>query len=213
MDTRELTQQPPAVTNCPYVDIVKTEVSMTAKSVAPVVMHTYILLWGWGREGRRETAVFLWPEEFGHCGKEAEATGRNVETSWEEGEMGYIFVPPSLTHLLTQLLPPSLLHSSPLSPLSERGTPDAKRPALFPTPPHSSQTPHGLPPAPRGPCWFCLGSSQVEKHLVITVGNHVSVGTLVIFHTTYSGINTNLGRLAMYVSRGTALINVECKVG
>ena len=30
------------------------------------------------------------------------------------------------------------------------------------------------PPAPRGPCWFCLGSAEVEKHLVVTIGEHVS---------------------------------------
>ncbi|KAK3593978.1 hypothetical protein CHS0354_040718 [Potamilus streckersoni] len=26
------------------------------------------------------------------------------------------------------------------------------------------------PPQPTGPCWFCLGSPQVEKHLVVSVG-------------------------------------------
>ncbi|KAH9383282.1 CWF19-like protein 1 [Haemaphysalis longicornis] len=26
------------------------------------------------------------------------------------------------------------------------------------------------PPAPKGPCWFCLASPEVEKHLVISVG-------------------------------------------
>ena len=31
------------------------------------------------------------------------------------------------------------------------------------------------PPAPRGPCWFCLGSAEVEKHLVVTIGEHVSL--------------------------------------
>jgi hypothetical protein len=25
-----------------------------------------------------------------------------------------------------------------------------------------------------GPCWFCLSSPEVEKHLVISVGEHVS---------------------------------------
>lgn len=30
------------------------------------------------------------------------------------------------------------------------------------------------PPVPRGPCWFCLGGEQVEKHLVVSVGDHVS---------------------------------------
>ena len=39
-----------------------------------------------------------------------------------------------------------------------RGAPHAKR-----------------PPVPRGPCWFCLGGEQVEKHLVVSVGDHVSV--------------------------------------
>ncbi|KAM6987046.1 CWF19-like protein 1 [Aplochiton taeniatus] len=28
------------------------------------------------------------------------------------------------------------------------------------------------PPQPTGPCWFCLASPQVEKHLVISIGNH-----------------------------------------
>ena len=60
-----------------------------------------------------------------------------------------------------------------LSIFTERGTPDAKRPALFPTPPGAPPS-QPRPPAPRGPCWFCLGSSQVEKHLVVTVGDHVS---------------------------------------
>lgn len=27
---------------------------------------------------------------------------------------------------------------------------------------------------PSGPCWFCLASPQVEKHLVISIGTHVS---------------------------------------
>lgn len=26
----------------------------------------------------------------------------------------------------------------------------------------------------QGPCWFCLSSPEVEKHLVISVGEHVS---------------------------------------
>lgn len=29
-----------------------------------------------------------------------------------------------------------------------------------------------LPPKPTGPCWFCLASPEVEKHLVVSVGNH-----------------------------------------
>uniref|UniRef100_UPI003AAC8F3D CWF19-like protein 1 n=1 Tax=Centroberyx gerrardi TaxID=166262 RepID=UPI003AAC8F3D len=28
------------------------------------------------------------------------------------------------------------------------------------------------PPQPTGPCWFCLASPQVEKHLVISIGSH-----------------------------------------
>ncbi|KAJ7987915.1 hypothetical protein DPEC_G00318190 [Dallia pectoralis] len=28
------------------------------------------------------------------------------------------------------------------------------------------------PPQPPGPCWFCLASPQVEKHLVISIGTH-----------------------------------------
>ncbi|KAJ0056964.1 hypothetical protein NL108_000776, partial [Boleophthalmus pectinirostris] len=30
-------------------------------------------------------------------------------------------------------------------------------------------------PQPTGPCWFCLASPQVEKHLVISIGTHVSL--------------------------------------
>lgn len=26
---------------------------------------------------------------------------------------------------------------------------------------------------PTGPCWFCLASPEVEKHLVISIGTHV----------------------------------------
>lgn len=29
------------------------------------------------------------------------------------------------------------------------------------------------PPKPKGPCWFCLGSPEVEKHLVVSVGTSV----------------------------------------
>ncbi len=29
------------------------------------------------------------------------------------------------------------------------------------------------PPQPRGPCWFCLGDKEVEKHLVVSIGDHV----------------------------------------
>ena len=36
------------------------------------------------------------------------------------------------------------------------------------------------PPAPRGPCWFCLGSAEVEKHLVVTIGEHVSKRKIMI---------------------------------
>ncbi|KZS05856.1 CWF19 protein 1 [Daphnia magna] len=31
------------------------------------------------------------------------------------------------------------------------------------------------PPKPMGPCWFCLSSPEVEKHLVISVGEHCYV--------------------------------------
>ncbi|XP_045618133.1 CWF19-like protein 1 [Procambarus clarkii] len=30
-----------------------------------------------------------------------------------------------------------------------------------------------MPPKPTGPCWFCLASPEVEKHLVVSVGDHV----------------------------------------
>ncbi|KAK7075504.1 hypothetical protein SK128_009879 [Halocaridina rubra] len=42
------------------------------------------------------------------------------------------------------------------------------------------------PPKPTGPCWFCLASPEVEKHLVVSVGNHAYVaiakGGLVSHH-------------------------------
>ena len=31
----------------------------------------------------------------------------------------------------------------------------------------------GPPPQPRGPCWFCLGGKEVEKHLVVSIRDHV----------------------------------------
>lgn len=35
-------------------------------------------------------------------------------------------------------------------------------------------------PVSRGPCWFCLGGEQVEKHLVVSVGEHVSLYTIIL---------------------------------
>lgn len=52
---------------------------------------------------------------------------------------------------------------------TEDGTPKAKRGPLLSQSPHTSHT----PPKPQGPCWFCLGSPEVEKHLVVTIGDHV----------------------------------------
>ena len=28
------------------------------------------------------------------------------------------------------------------------------------------------PREPQGPCWFCLSSAEVEKHLVVSIGDH-----------------------------------------
>uniref|UniRef100_A0A8K9WTZ0 CWF19-like protein 1 n=1 Tax=Oncorhynchus mykiss TaxID=8022 RepID=A0A8K9WTZ0_ONCMY len=42
-----------------------------------------------------------------------------------------------------------------------------------PSPTLTVSHPHCLPPShPSGPCWFCLASPQVEKHLVISIGTH-----------------------------------------
>ena len=30
-------------------------------------------------------------------------------------------------------------------------------------------------PYPRGPCWFCVESAEVEKHLIVSIGGHVSL--------------------------------------
>jgi len=42
------------------------------------------------------------------------------------------------------------------------------------------------PPKPMGPCWFCLSSPEVEKHLVVSVGEHCYIalpkGTLAPEH-------------------------------
>ena len=32
-------------------------------------------------------------------------------------------------------------------------------------------------------CWFCLGSKNVEKHLVTSVGEHVSLNSLLLVDT------------------------------
>ena len=35
---------------------------------------------------------------------------------------------------------------------------------------------------PQGPCWFCLGSPEVEKHLVVSVGTEVSYDRTTLEH-------------------------------
>nr|XP_033808024.1 CWF19-like protein 1 [Geotrypetes seraphini] len=37
---------------------------------------------------------------------------------------------------------------------------------------HSSPKQPRKPPQPTGPCWFCLASPEVEKHLVVSIGTH-----------------------------------------
>jgi len=37
-----------------------------------------------------------------------------------------------------------------------------------------------VPAQPTGPCWFCLGSPEVEKHLVVSVGEEVCVDKLAV---------------------------------
>ncbi|XP_059843563.1 CWF19-like protein 1 isoform X4 [Hypanus sabinus] len=39
-------------------------------------------------------------------------------------------------------------------------------------PSHQSKQPR-KPPKPTSPCWFCLASPEVEKHLIISIGTHV----------------------------------------
>ena len=39
---------------------------------------------------------------------------------------------------------------------------------------------------PSGPCWFCLGSPEVEKHLVVSVGTQVSFGIPLSEHFCHS---------------------------
>ncbi|XP_043926950.1 CWF19-like protein 1 isoform X1 [Protopterus annectens] len=42
------------------------------------------------------------------------------------------------------------------------------------------------PPQPAGPCWFCLASPEVEKHLVVSIGSHcylaIAKGSLISNH-------------------------------
>ena len=33
------------------------------------------------------------------------------------------------------------------------------------------------PPVPKGPCWFCLGSPEVDKHLIVSVGEQVGTSS------------------------------------
>uniref|UniRef100_A0AAY4DAH6 CWF19-like protein 1 n=1 Tax=Denticeps clupeoides TaxID=299321 RepID=A0AAY4DAH6_9TELE len=37
---------------------------------------------------------------------------------------------------------------------------------------HHHKQPRRPPPRPTGPCWFCLASPEVEKHLVVSIGTH-----------------------------------------
>jgi hypothetical protein len=122
MDTQELVQQPPAITNCPYHHLLGT------------------------KKGERDVEDGG-GQQFFFDQKSLDVAGRKRRQQ-QEGRGGK-------------------------RNRGDRGAPDSNRPALFSTPPssHSPHTSH-TPPAPRGPCWFCLGSPQVEKHLVITVGDH-----------------------------------------
>ncbi|XP_075459167.1 CWF19-like protein 1 isoform X2 [Ascaphus truei] len=40
---------------------------------------------------------------------------------------------------------------------------------------HSQVKQPRKPPQPPGPCWFCLASPEVEKHLVVSIGSHCYV--------------------------------------
>lgn len=42
---------------------------------------------------------------------------------------------------------------------------------------------------PTGPCWFCLASPEVEKHLVISIGTHVR--TLSCFFVLFFGCDVS----------------------
>ncbi|XP_064384041.1 CWF19-like protein 1 [Halichondria panicea] len=92
MDEKELTQQPPTATNCPYTELVK-----------------------FLRESQEEAG----PNFF--FDKRALDFAHRKQKRQQDG-----------------------------------GPPAKRRP----------------PPQPRGPCWFCLGGKEVEKHLVVSIGDH-----------------------------------------
>ncbi|XP_064384040.1 CWF19-like protein 1 [Halichondria panicea] len=92
MDEKELTQQPPTATNCPYTELVKSL-----------------------RESQEEAG----PNFF--FDQRALDSAHRKQKRQQDG-----------------------------------GPPAKRRP----------------PPQPRGPCWFCLGGKEVEKHLVVSIGDH-----------------------------------------
>ena len=44
------------------------------------------------------------------------------------------------------------------------------------------------PPRPSGPCWFCLSSPDIEKHLIVSIGNHVRHFVLCVYWFVFSRI-------------------------
>ena len=146
MDLKELTQQPPAVTDCPYRNITRTQVCQyKEKKKRFIYLFFYSSQLPSGQDDISEQNFFFDPK--------AVAAGRKRKHGRDhQGERrGHVR-------------------------LSDRGSGGGDDTGLLPCPKKQAMgdSERRPPPAPRGPCWFCLGSAEVEKHLVVTIGEHVS---------------------------------------
>ncbi|KAM4614696.1 CWF19-like protein 1 [Polymixia lowei] len=62
------------------------------------------------------------------------------------------------------------------------------------------------PPQPTGPCWFCLASPQVEKHLVVSIGTHCYLALAKGGLTPYHVLVLPIGHYQSVVELGSEVV-------
>ncbi|KAL5479933.1 hypothetical protein EMCRGX_G023536 [Ephydatia muelleri] len=121
LDRRELTQQPPAVTDFPYGDVLKAHLQQQSSAMLD------------------EQNFFFDPKSLEDGRKRKDRSQRPFQ---QEG------------------------------PMTKRRPQQGDQPNFQDSDnPPANRRPIIKQPVPRGPCWFCLGSPEVEKHLIISIGD------------------------------------------
>ena len=152
MDLKELTQQPAAITDCPYRDM-RTQVH---RHGIPMYLYihtsTYMLC---------ESATFLFIQPSG--------------AQDDIAEQNFFFDAKSLAAGKKRKHGQDQRHQQRRGH-DRQGGEEGDGAGLLPNPKRQARDggKQRAPPAPRGPCWFCLGGAEVEKHLVVSIGEHVS---------------------------------------